>query len=427
MDPQNEHTEAIPVDRTSSWPSDGGGWWGPDGRFGGGAAGDRRDDDVSWGESQPPPPPRRGTGAALLAGALALGLLGGVAGSYGVQKLATPGDAAPVVLEATPAVMPGSAEAVSGSGEVTAIAQLSLPSVVFISVEAGGETGVGSGFVMSADGYIVTNSHVIASAADGEGGIEVKFSDGQTLPAEVVGHDVQYDIAVLRVDREGLAALQFGDSDAVLVGAPVVAVGAPLGLSNTVTAGIVSALDRPVTAGTSADSLSYINAIQTDAAINPGNSGGPLLDAAGRVIGVNSALAQLPGPLGTAPGGSIGLGFAIPSNQVQRTATQLIETGSSEHPIIGVLIDTTYTDGGAKIRDEPLNGTDSVIEGGPADEAGIVPGEVIVAIDGLPIDSFTQLVVTLRDHDVGDTIEATVRGADGTERTVTMVLQGSSD
>ena len=235
-----------------------------------------------------------------------------------------------------------------------------------------GRTGTftGTGFVVSPNGHIVTNSHVIEGAGE-DGTIEVTMSDGEVVEAEVVGNDAEYDIAVVKVDKSGLPALEFGNSDDLQVGASVVAVGAPLGLDNTVTAGIVSALNRPVTAG-DASSTSYINAIQTDAAINPGNSGGPLLDMNGHVVGVNSAIAQIPGEFAGSVAGSIGLGFAIPSRQVEHTATQLIETGKSNHPIIGVMLDMSYTGEGAKVTEESFQGGDPIDPGGVGDRiAGV--------------------------------------------------------
>ena len=176
-------------------------------------------------------------------------------------------------------------------GSVADIAQRVLPSVVSISAESAAGGGTGTGFVIDSAGYILTNNHVIADAADGRGTIEVQLNDGTTLDATIVGRDSSYDLAVLKVNRTGLTALAFGDSDQVAVGDSVIAIGSPLGLSGTVTLGIVSAKDRAVTAGESAGDSSFINAIQTDAAINPGNSGGPLVNSAGAVIGVNSAIA----------------------------------------------------------------------------------------------------------------------------------------
>ncbi|WP_228386307.1 S1C family serine protease [Ornithinicoccus halotolerans] len=356
--------------------------------------------------------------ALVLLLALLLGIVGGLLGSYLGWRLA--GGDSPEVVEP---MAVGSASS-GGGGDVapvTEIARTSLPSVVLISAGEGRAAGVGSGFVIREDGYIVTNAHVVSGA--GAEGLTVEFADDSVHDAEVVGQDTSYDIAVLRVDVGGLPALPFGDSDRLEVGEPVVAVGAPLGLDSTVTSGIVSARDRPVSAG-DPQNPSYINAIQTDAAINPGNSGGPLLDHRGRVVGVNSAIAQLPD--GITRSGSIGLGFAIPSNQVRRTADQLIETGQSQHPVIGVLVDLSYTGQGARVLPESTSGDQPVVPGGPADQAGIEPGEVILAIDEQRIDDSRHLIVVLRSYSVGDVVELTVRGEDGTERTVEVTLQGSS-
>ena len=327
------------------------------------------------------------------------------------------------MVEALPVIEAGGAA--PGAGSISAVAQRVLPSVVYISVEqSGGPAGVGSGFVVREDGYIVTNNHVVEAAADG-GSVQVELADDEVVEAEIIGRDVPYDIAVLKVDRSGLAALPFGESADLVVGQQVVAVGAPLGLDSTVTAGIVSALNRPVTTGRGSGS-SFINAIQTDAAINPGNSGGPLVDLSGRVVGVNSAIAQVPDPLVGGPSGSIGLGFAIPVDQVRRTATELIETGTSRHPVMGVLVDTGYTGEGARVSEVSEEVPEPIVPGGPADRAGIRPGEVILRVDGSRIDSSEHLIVTLRAKQIGDEVELVVRGTDGQERTVSLVLEGST-
>ncbi len=361
-----------------------------------------------------PPRRRRGPGLGLLTGALVLGLLGGGAAGYLGGTLAErEAEPSPRVVEAAPV-------GTTPPNAITAIAQHALPSVVFISSGSG---GVGSGFVVREDGYLVTNNHVIEGAGDDT--VQVTFSDGRAMEAEIVGTAEEYDIAVLHVDASGLQALQFGDSEQLQVGASVVAVGAPLGLDNTVTSGIVSALNRPVMAGGEMGSPSYINAIQTDAAINPGNSGGPLLDLNGDVVGVNSAIAQIPGDLGGGKSGSIGLGFAIPSRQVERTATELIETGTSTHPIIGVMLDMSYTGPGAKVLEEGLAEGPSVVDGGPADEAGVQPGDLILEVDGETVEHGSHLIIMLRSHTVGDEVELLVRSPDGSERTVELTLQGS--
>ena len=225
-----------------------------------------------------------------------------------------------------------------------------------------------------------------------------------------MGRNPSYDIAVVKVDRDALAAMTLGDSDAVQVGDSAIAIGAPLGLDGTVTSGIVSALNRPVTTGQADGNESYINAIQTDAAINPGNSGGPLLDGKGRVIGVNSAIATM---ANGGQAGSIGLGFAIPANSVKRIAEEIIATGASTNPIMGVSLDLKYTGEGARIQ--------QVTQGGPAAEAGLQAGDVVTSFDGRSIADSTELVVAIRSHEPGQTVPVTVdRG--GSEVTVDLTL-----
>ncbi|MGO0576698.1 S1C family serine protease [Ornithinimicrobium panacihumi] len=311
---------------------------------------------------------------------------------------------------------------VPADGTIAGLSRSVLPSVALVALGPEGRDGQGSGFVIRDDGYVLTNHHVIAASTTG-GGISVHLPGREPIEAEVVGSDPVYDIAVLKVEAQDLAALPFADSDEVEVGQTVVAVGAPLGLDSTVTSGIVSALNRPVVAGEEMD-VSYINAIQTDAAINPGNSGGPLLDLAGHVVGVNSAIAQLPSS-SFGPAGSIGLGFAIPADQASRTAEQIIETGSSQHPVIGVHVDVRYTGEGARVMGEGESDADPVIPGGPAEAAGLRPGEVILSVDGTRISDYQHLLVVLRSREIGEQVELEVRAGDGRERTVRLTLAGS--
>jgi putative serine protease PepD len=285
-------------------------------------------------------------------------------------------------------------------GSVADIAQRVLPSVVSISAETASGGGTGTGFVIDSAGYILTNNHVIADAADGRGTIEVQLNDGTTLDATIVGRDSSYDLAVLKVNRTGLTALTFGDSDQVAVGDSVIAIGSPLGLSGTVTLGIVSAKDRAVTAGESAGDSSFINAIQTDAAINPGNSGGPLVNSAGAVIGVNSAIATLGSTSLTSQSGSIGLGFAIPINQARKTAEQLIKNGKATYPVVGVSVDMQYAGDGARIADT----SNAILPGGPAAKAGLRAGDLIVKFDGRTITAPEELIVAIRSKNVGDKV-----------------------
>ena len=277
-------------------------------------------------------------------------------------------------------------------GSVADIAQRVLPSVVSISAVSASGGGTGTGFVIDSSGYILTNNHVIADAADGRGSIEVQLNDGTTLDATIVGRDSSYDLAVLKVNRTGLTALTFGDSDQVAVGDSVIAIGSPLGLSGTVTLGIVSAKDRAVTAGESAGDSSFINAIQTDAAINPGNSGGPL---------VNSAIATLGSSSLSSQSGSIGLGFAIPINQARKTADQLIKNGKATYPVVGVSVDMQYAGDGARIADT----SNAIVPGGPAAKAGLRSGDLIITFDGRTIKTPEELIVAIRSKNVGDKVE----------------------
>ncbi len=284
---------------------------------------------------------------------------------------------------------------------VAGIAQRVLPSVVSISTETSSGSATGSGFVIESSGYILTNNHVVDEAT-GSNAITVTLNSGRTYDATIVGTDSAYDLAVLKITASNLPALQFGDSDKIQVGDAVIAVGSPLGLSGTVTSGIISAKNRAVSAGGSSGESSFINALQTDAAINPGNSGGPLVDATGAVIGVNSAIASLGSSI-SGQSGSIGLGFAIPINQARKTANQLIKTGKATYPIIGISLDLNYAQGGAKISDSPKG----IRAGGPAATAGLLPGDVITKFDGKTINGPDELIVAVRAKNVGDHVTLT--------------------
>lgn len=284
-------------------------------------------------------------------------------------------------------------------GSIANLAARVIPGVVSISVSATGGSGTGSGFFLSSDGYVLTNNHVVEAAAT-RGTITVAISTGKKYTAKIVGRDSSYDLAVLKIDVTGAPTLQLGDSDKVAVGDAVIAIGSPLGLAGTVTSGIISAKNRPVTTGSDSGESSFINALQTDAAINPGNSGGPLVDATGAVVGVNSAIASLGSSAG-GQSGSIGLGFAIPINQGKKTAEQLIKTGSATYPIMGIAVDTRYSGSGALISSE-ANG---VTAGGPADKAGLKAGDLILEIDGVEINSSDELIVAIRSRNVGDKVK----------------------
>ncbi len=272
------------------------------------------------------------------------------------------------------------------------------PSVVSIEVttRTGGGTGSGSIYSSSSsESFIITNNHVIADAVT-SGTIEVELLNGDILPATIVGRDIAYDIAVLRVKTGNLPVIKVGDSAKVSVGDPVIAIGSPLGLASTVTSGIVSALNRPVVAG-STGLESYVNAIQTDAAINPGNSGGALIDSNGKLIGVNSAIATLSSG---STSGSIGLGFSIPINEAKRVVDEIIATGKSTRPVLGVFFDQTYTGVGAKIS--------KLSPGEGAEKAGIPVGSVIKSIEGFKITDDVSAIVRIRAATPGSTITVIV-------------------
>ncbi|ROS76940.1 putative serine protease PepD [Cellulomonas sp. PhB143] len=359
--------------------------------------------------------------------ALVAGAVGGIAaerivdaaGMYRPVDAALPQPASPA-RGAEGTGSDGAAGTGGAGASVGDVAARVTPSVVSLRVEGSDGVTTGSGVVIRSDGYVLTNNHVVA-AAGAKGAIVALLPDGTHLDASLVGATADYDLAVVRVRARDLTPLVLGDSDATTVGDPVVAVGAPLGLDGTVTTGIVSALHRPVTAGESSGTA-FIDAIQTDAAINPGNSGGPLVDMAGEVVGINSAIAQPPGSFQAT--GSIGLGFAIPSNQARRTAEQLIEDGTATYPVIGVYLDERYTGEGVKVVADGSGDEPPVAPGGPADDAGVRPGDVIVAVDGRPVTSPDELVVAVRARAPGDAVTLRVRpaGGEGAERDVRVVL-----
>jgi S1-C subfamily serine protease len=279
-----------------------------------------------------------------------------------------------------------------------AIAALVTPTVVSIAVTAAAGSGTGSGSIYksAANGsFIITNNHVIEDAVTG-GTIKVEFTNGDQVNATIVGRDPMYDIAVLSIKTGNLPTIAIGDSSKVFVGDPVLAIGSPLGLASTVTSGIISALNRPVTAGTEG-SESYVNAIQTDAAINPGNSGGALVDAQGRIIGVNSAIATLSSG---GVSGSIGLGFSIPINEAKRVIEEIIATGKSTRPLLGVEIDRTFTGIGARIQ--------ALVPDGAAEKAGIPVRSIIRSIDGVRIPNGEAAIVKIRSYAPGTTITVVV-------------------
>ena len=333
--------------------------------------------------------------------ALIIGLGGGALGAVAIDRLGDDGNTISGGLSSVDTRTDAPLDPTEGS--VAAVAQELLPSTVQIIAEfEGKEAGAtGSGFVLDRQGHVITNNHVVASAAQDGGQIEVVDLDGNSYPATVVGRSAVYDLAVLLVkDATNLQPAALGASLALRVGDPVVAFGSPLGLSQTVTAGIVSALNRPVTTGASGDGSSYINAVQTDAAINPGNSGGPLVNLSGQVVGVNSAIATTGGGL-AGESGNIGVGFAIPIEQVRVTADQILKTGEARYPVIGAQVQTGgQTTEGARI--------DKVNDGTPAEAAGLLENDLIVAVDGKRVTDGISLIVSIRTHQPGETLEFTI-------------------
>ncbi|MFJ8600585.1 trypsin-like peptidase domain-containing protein [Streptomyces shenzhenensis] len=368
---------------------------------------------------------RRRARKALIGGALALALAsGGVGGVVGMY-LERNGGVADVRLPQA-----GKETTARPADSVAGIAARALPSVVTLHVTGSSEQGTGTGFVLDTRGHILTNNHVVEPAGS-NGDITVTFSGGETAKARVVGRDSGYDLAVVQVKGvHGLEPLPLGNSDNVQVGDPVVAIGAPFDLSNTVTSGIISAKERPITAGGGSgdgSDVSYVDALQTDAPINPGNSGGPLLDAQARVVGINSAIRSADGGSDTQGGqsGSIGLGFAIPVNQAKRVAEELINDGRATHPVIGITLDMAYSGDGARIGTKGGDGGPAVTTGGPGDRAGLRSGDVITEVDGQRVHSGDELIVKTRARRPGDRLSLTVE-RDGTEKEVSLVL-GSSD
>ncbi|MGW1598977.1 trypsin-like peptidase domain-containing protein [Streptomyces sp. NPDC002343] len=363
---------------------------------------------------------RRYAVAWTLAVAVVSGGIGGAVGVYAERENLGGGARLP---------RPGEVPAGRAPDSVAGIAARALPSVVTLHVRGAAKAGTGTGFVLDTDGHILTNDHVVEPAGtDGE--IAVTFSDGDTVRAKVVGRDSGYDLAVVQVHGvRGLTPLPLGDSDAVRVGDPVVAIGAPFDLANTVTSGIISAKERPITAGGDKDGasdVSYVDALQTDAPINPGNSGGPLLDTRARVVGVNSAIRSAGSGSGADDdrAGSIGLGFAIPVNQAERVAGELIDHGHATHPVIGVTLDMGYTGDGARVGDKGADGGPAVTPGGPGERAGLKPGDVVTEAGGERVHTGRELIVKIRAHRPGDRLRLTVERG-GTEREVSLVLGAS--
>ncbi|MBU5945291.1 S1C family serine protease [Streptomyces sp. PAM3C] len=405
-----------PPPSTPAYGGDGGAGHGAAGQgWGGGGWG------AGWGAAHQQPAPKNGRGglvAAVLAAALVAGGLGGGLG-YTLARENDSGGSTTVSAGTT------GGNVKRDPGTVAAVAAAALPSTVTIeAASSSGEGGTGTGFVFDKQGHIVTNNHVVADAVDG-GNLSATFPDGKKYEAEVVGNAQGYDVAVIKLKNapSDLKPLTLGNSDDVAVGDSTIAIGAPFGLSNTVTTGIISAKNRPVASSDgSGDKASYMSALQTDASINPGNSGGPLLDAQGNVIGINSAIQSTSnGGFGTGQAGSIGLGFAIPINQAKYVAQELIKNGKPVYAKIGASVSLEATTNGAKITEQGVGGTEPVDPGGPADEAGLKPGDVITKLDDRVIDSGPTLIGEIWTHKPGDEVTITYERG-GKERTTELTL-----
>ncbi|MFD7602336.1 S1C family serine protease [Streptomyces mirabilis] len=379
-----------------------------------------------WGSSyeQPAPQPKNRRGGLVAAILVAALVAGGVGGGIGYSLAKNNDNSTDSTTVSAPS---GSGDVKRASGTVANVAAKALPSTVTIEAESSsGSGGTGTGFVFDTQGHILTNNHVVADAVDG-GKLTATFPNGKKYDAEVVGHAQGYDVAVIKLKNapSDLKPLTLGDSDAVAVGDSTIAIGAPFGLSNTVTTGIISAKNRPVASsdGSASSKASYMSALQTDASINPGNSGGPLLDAQGAVIGINSAIqsSSSGGLGGTSQSGSIGLGFAIPINQAKHVAQQLIKTGKPVYPVIGASVSLEDGTGGAKITEQGASGSAAVTSGGPADKAGLKPGDVITKLDDQVIDSGPTLIGEIWTHQPGDVVKLTYT-RDGKTHTAEVTL-----
>ncbi|MFF3438196.1 S1C family serine protease [Streptosporangium sp. NPDC002721] len=373
----------------------------------------------------PPPapaPPRRGPRTpTLVILALVIALLASGLGSVGTYLLTKPSGTG-----RDPSFSLGGAPTGSNvrpPDSVAGVASKVLPSVVSLAVEGGASSSTGSGFLIKG-GYVVTNNHVVANA-EPSGQIQIQFNNRKSTSATVVGTDPESDLAVVKpAETFGAPEITLGNSDNVVVGDPVIAIGSPLGLTGTVTSGIVSSLNRPVQAGEENSSeATWLSAVQTDAAINPGNSGGPLVNVNGEVIGVNSAIATLGRSVG-GQSGSIGLGFAIPVNHARRVAQELITTGKAKKSRIGVAIDPTYQGVGVRIATESRQGTQPVEPNGPAAQAGLKPGDVILEVEGVVLQDGNELIAMIRNRAPGEKLS--IKYQRGGQENTAMVTVGAA-
>ncbi|QHN18761.1 PDZ domain-containing protein [Gordonia amarae] len=372
---------------------------------------------------QPAPKKKGGRKALAAAGVVTLALVAGVGGGVLGANLADD-DTPAASTTATNGPLGGdpnsqaTQQVDAPKGSVQDVATRVLPSVVSIDVVVGNQQGEGSGVVLSADGIIMTNNHVVSLTGSPADAVQVNFSDGTSARAKVLGTDTISDIAVLKVDKTGLRPISVGTSKNLAVGQDVIAIGAPLGLAGTVTTGIISALNRPVSTSRESGTTSVIDAIQTDAAINPGNSGGALVNAKGALIGINTAIATLGGSSSSEAGsGSIGLGFAIPIDQAYRVAKQLQENGTATHAGLGVSV--RQSAGGTGQTGALLS---DVQASGPAGKAGIPRGAVVTKFGDRLIASGDALVAAVRSHEPGEQVEVTYE-VNGQAKTTTVTLE----
>lgn len=416
----------VPAEAPTATDHQGAGWPPPPPALPSYGAGDSGGGPVWGAPAEPPQPGRKRPGGLVAAVLVAALVVGGVGGGIGYWAAEHNDDS---IVSTTVSAVEGPKDFKRDPGTVAAVAAKALPSVVTIEAKAGvdgtGESrgGTGTGFVYDKEGHILTNNHVVASAADG-GTLSAIFSNGKRYDAEVIGRAQGYDVAVLKLKNapSGVNPLALGNSEQVAVGDSTIAIGAPFGLSNTVTTGIISAKNRPVASGDgSSGKNSYMSALQTDASINPGNSGGPLLDSRGAVIGINSAIQSTGNGLGQTQAGSIGLGFAIPINQARNVAEQLIKTGKPVYPVIGATVDMAGRQPGAKIAVDGAGGTPPVTPDGPAAKAGFQAGDVITTFDGKPIDSGPTLISEIWNHKPGDKVTMTYE-REGKEHKAEVVL-----
>ncbi len=362
---------------------------------------------------QPPqgPPRKRARAGALTVGALTIAVVSaGVGGGVALMAKSDNHGGGGTQITAAPSMPAASLPA----GSVEQVAAKVVPSVVKLETDMGRASEEGSGIILSSDGLILTNNHVVEAAKNGD--TTITFADGRTTKFTVVGTDPSSDIAVVKADGvSDLTPITIGSSANLKVGQDVVAIGSPLGLEGTVTTGIISALNRPVAAGGDIrNQNTVLDAIQTDAAINPGNSGGALVNMNGELVGVNSAIATLGGDSADPQSGSIGLGFAIPIDQAKRIADELIQNGNATHASLGVQVGNDASSHGAKIVE--------VTSGGAAAAAGLPSGVVVTKVDDRVIGSADALVAAVRSKAPGEKVTLTYLDSSGKPQTVQVTL-----